>query len=122
MFFFKPRIHAYFVVFLKRTVHKWERRDSVSGPNDTKPSALERGGLGASFEPSSKLSSCLSIVLRLIELTVFLKIFQNFDLILARFMMVFNDQITSMFFVETDKKGCQVVVSYPAHQYSPLYS
>ena len=57
--------------FLKATVHKWERRDSGSGPNDTKPSALERGGLGASFEPSSKFSSCLSIPLRLIELTVF---------------------------------------------------
>ena len=65
------------VFFLKTTVHKWERRDSGSGPNDTKPSALERGGLGASFEPSSKLSSCLSILLRLIELTVFLKIFSS---------------------------------------------
>ena len=63
------------MVFLKTTVHKWERRDSGSGPNDTKPNALERGDLGASFEPNSKLSSCLSILLRLIELTVFWKIF-----------------------------------------------
>ena len=65
--------------FLKTTVHKWERRDSGSGPNDTKPSALKKGGLGAYFEPSSKLSSCLSILLRLIELTVFLKIFYRFQ-------------------------------------------
>ena len=77
-FFEKTRIHAYFVVFLKTTVHKWERRDSGSGPNDTKPSALERRGLGASFDPNSKLSSCLSILLRLIVLTVFLKIFNSF--------------------------------------------
>ena len=51
-FFFlkKVRIHAYFVIFLKATVHKVERRAINNAPDDMNRSALEKGGLGASFE------------------------------------------------------------------------
>ena len=38
------------MIFLEASVHKWERRESGSCPNDTNNSALERGGLGASFK------------------------------------------------------------------------
>ena len=59
---FDPRIiYAYFMdFFFKATVHKWARRGINNCPNDMNCRALKKGGLGASFELYSGLSSCLS--------------------------------------------------------------
>jgi len=42
--------HIFMIFFLKASVHKWMRRDLKNCPNDMNPSALEKRGLGASFE------------------------------------------------------------------------
>ena len=53
----KVRIHAYFVIFFKATVHKWTRRDINNCPNDMNRNALEKGGLGTSFKVYGGLTS-----------------------------------------------------------------
>ena len=51
------------MLFLEASVHKWERRESGSCSNDTNENALERGGLGASFELYDGSTSRLRTVL-----------------------------------------------------------
>ena len=69
IFFFreKARIHAYFVIFFKATVHKWARRDINNCLNDINRSALEKKDLGASFELYGGCPSCLSTFLRVFK-------------------------------------------------------
>ena len=56
-------IHVFYGFFLKATVHKWARRGINNCPNDMNRRALEKGGLGASFELYDESTTCLNTVL-----------------------------------------------------------
>ena len=63
----KVRIRAFFVIFFKATAHKWACRAINNCLNDINRTALEKGGLGASFELYGGHTSYLSTSLRLIK-------------------------------------------------------
>ena len=75
--------------FLKASVHKWERRDFGSGPNDTKPGALERGGLGASFKVRNIHINEFPVSLRLIKVINILIFFFEKTRLHAYFVIFF---------------------------------
>ena len=60
-----------FCDFLETNVHKRERRESDSCSNDTNDNALEKRGLGASFEPQDGSSSRLATLQSLIKMILF---------------------------------------------------
>ena len=49
--FFLQKKKSHFVLFIEASVHLQDRRELNTCSNDTNENALERGGLGASFEP-----------------------------------------------------------------------
>ena len=60
-FFLEKKSH--FVLFIEASVHLQERRELNICSNDTNENALERGGLGASFELYDGSTSRLRTVL-----------------------------------------------------------
>ena len=65
--FFLEKKKSHFVLFIEASVHLQERRELNICSNDTNENALERGGLGASFELYDGSTSRLRTVLSLFK-------------------------------------------------------
>ncbi len=63
--------------FLKEGIQKHVRRDRCSYPNDMNHSALEKGGLGASFERDTRFIGGVEATVSFLKLNEYMKIFDQ---------------------------------------------